>query len=321
MLHPPIQRFLQRWQSGRSGCVPWRTMDPMKDLLRLTADYAAAFLAHAGRAAGRRDGVGRGAASARSVARCPRTGCEAAQVVAELIAAAEPGIVGTPDRPVLRLRDRQRAALGARRRLAGVGMGSERLLRRHLAGGGRRGGSRAAAWLAELLGLPEGVSSGFVTGAQGATRPLSRLRASTCSPGRGWDVARDGLHGAPRIRVLAGARAARHDRPVAPPTRARRPLGRARPGRRPGQDAGGCAPRRARECRRPDDRVRSGRQREHAARPTRWRRSLTACEDAAAPGCTSTARSGCGRPPALASGISSPGRSVRTPGRPTRTSG
>ena len=64
----------------------------------------------------------------------------------------------------------------------------------------------AGAWLIELLGLPAHASFGFVTGGQMAT--LHRARggaATTCSPKAGWDVERDGLTGAPRIRVVVGA--------------------------------------------------------------------------------------------------------------------
>ena len=63
----------------------------------------------------------------------------------------------------------------------------------------------AAGWLVELLGLPEGVSSGFVTGAQAAnTTALAAARHHVLA-GAGWEVARDGLMGAPRVRILAGA--------------------------------------------------------------------------------------------------------------------
>jgi glutamate/tyrosine decarboxylase-like PLP-dependent enzyme len=62
-----------------------------------------------------------------------------------------------------------------------------------------------AGWVADLLGLPEGVASGFVTGAQGAnTTALAAARQHVLAEG-GWDVGRDGLQGAPRIRVLVGA--------------------------------------------------------------------------------------------------------------------
>ena len=60
-------------------------------------------------------------------------------------------------------------------------------------------------WIAELLGLPAGVTSGFVTGAQGAnTTGLAAARQHVLAR-EGWDVSGNGLQGAPRIRVLAGA--------------------------------------------------------------------------------------------------------------------
>jgi glutamate/tyrosine decarboxylase-like PLP-dependent enzyme len=63
----------------------------------------------------------------------------------------------------------------------------------------------AGGWLAELLGLPAGVSVGFVTGAQMAN--VTGLAAAlTDVLGRaGWDLASAGLWGAPPVRVLAGA--------------------------------------------------------------------------------------------------------------------
>ncbi|MDT7579860.1 MAG: hypothetical protein QOK35_1124 [Pseudonocardiales bacterium] len=62
----------------------------------------------------------------------------------------------------------------------------------------------AGGWLAELLGLPAGVSVGFVTGAQMAN--VTGLAAAlTDVLGRaGWDLASAGLWGAPPVRVLAG---------------------------------------------------------------------------------------------------------------------
>ena len=66
----------------------------------------------------------------------------------------------------------------------------------------------AGEWLAELLGLPSGVSVGFVTGAQMAN--FTALAAALHDVLRrvGWDLAADGLWGAPRVRILAGQ--ARH---------------------------------------------------------------------------------------------------------------
>ncbi|WP_226963475.1 aminotransferase class V-fold PLP-dependent enzyme [Nostocoides sp. F2B08] len=61
----------------------------------------------------------------------------------------------------------------------------------------------AARWLTDLLGLPAGVSTGFVTGAQAAnTVGLATGRTKVLADA-GWDVARDGLFGAPPIRVVA----------------------------------------------------------------------------------------------------------------------
>ncbi len=44
VLHPPIQRFLQPLAARRSGCVSRSAVDPVKDTLGLTADYATQFL-------------------------------------------------------------------------------------------------------------------------------------------------------------------------------------------------------------------------------------------------------------------------------------
>ncbi len=71
----------------------------------------------------------------------------------------------------------------------------------------------AGAWLKEVLGLPGTASVGFVTGAQGAnTVGLAAARHRVLADA-GWDVEQDGLGGAPAIRVLAtGERHATIDR-------------------------------------------------------------------------------------------------------------
>ena len=62
----------------------------------------------------------------------------------------------------------------------------------------------ALEWLRELLGLPEGVSAGFVTGCQMAhVTALAAARQHVLEQA-GWDLLGDGLQGAPRIRVLVG---------------------------------------------------------------------------------------------------------------------
>lgn len=63
----------------------------------------------------------------------------------------------------------------------------------------------AGSWLKDLLGIPSSASVGFVTGAQGAnTVGIAAARLQVLRD-NGWDVGRDGLYGAPRVRVVAGA--------------------------------------------------------------------------------------------------------------------
>lgn len=65
----------------------------------------------------------------------------------------------------------------------------------------------AAGWLLDLLGLPAGSSVGFVTGGQGAnTTCLAAARHATLARA-GWDVERDGLIGAPALRIFCGEQA------------------------------------------------------------------------------------------------------------------
>jgi glutamate/tyrosine decarboxylase-like PLP-dependent enzyme len=59
-------------------------------------------------------------------------------------------------------------------------------------------------WLRELLGLPKGVSFGFVTGCQMAHVTCLAAARNHVLAANGWDVESDGLFGAPRVRVLVG---------------------------------------------------------------------------------------------------------------------
>jgi glutamate/tyrosine decarboxylase-like PLP-dependent enzyme len=59
-------------------------------------------------------------------------------------------------------------------------------------------------WVVDLLGLPRDASIGFVTGTQmGSVTALAAARYRVLERA-GWDVARDGLSGGPRVRVLVG---------------------------------------------------------------------------------------------------------------------
>lgn len=62
----------------------------------------------------------------------------------------------------------------------------------------------AAEWLLELLGLPRSASVGFVTGCQMANFTCLAAARHAVLARAGWDVERDGLIGAPPVRVLVG---------------------------------------------------------------------------------------------------------------------
>ncbi|TXS22721.1 aspartate aminotransferase family protein [Streptomyces sp. ms191] len=62
----------------------------------------------------------------------------------------------------------------------------------------------AATWLLDLLGLPDGASVGFTTGATMANFTCLAAGRDAVLRRAGWDVARDGLAGGPPVRVLAG---------------------------------------------------------------------------------------------------------------------
>jgi glutamate/tyrosine decarboxylase-like PLP-dependent enzyme len=63
----------------------------------------------------------------------------------------------------------------------------------------------AGRWLLELLGLPASSAVGFPTGATMSNWSCLAAARDTLLRRTGWDVARDGLHGAPLVRVLVGA--------------------------------------------------------------------------------------------------------------------
>ncbi|XVV16422.1 pyridoxal phosphate-dependent decarboxylase family protein [Actinoplanes sp. CA-131856] len=62
----------------------------------------------------------------------------------------------------------------------------------------------AAGWLVELFGLPVGSSVGYVTGGQMANFTALAIAVREVLGREGWDVDADGLWGAPRVRVIVG---------------------------------------------------------------------------------------------------------------------
>jgi glutamate/tyrosine decarboxylase-like PLP-dependent enzyme len=129
---------------------------------------------------------------------------EPEQVVEELVAAADPGLVATPSGryfgfviggglPAALAADWLATAWDQN---AGLYVGGpsasvvEQVVRE---------------WVCDLLGLPPDASIGFVTGTQmGSVTALAAARYRVLERA-GWDVARDGLAGGPRVRVLVGA--------------------------------------------------------------------------------------------------------------------
>lgn len=63
----------------------------------------------------------------------------------------------------------------------------------------------ALAWLRELLGLPEGVAAGFVSGATMANATALAAARHRVLADAGWDVEAEGLFGAPPVQVVVGA--------------------------------------------------------------------------------------------------------------------
>ncbi len=175
----------------------------MNDLFRFTADYSARF----------HDTLDDRPVQAQATydelvealgGPLPDEGGADVEVVSELIAAAEPGVVGTQTGRYFGfvIGSALPASVAADWLATAWDQNAFSVV---LSPAGAAVETVAAGWLAELLGLPDGVASGFVTGAQGAnTTALAAARQHVLADA-GWDVARDGLQGAPRIRVLAGS--------------------------------------------------------------------------------------------------------------------
>src|SRR5207237_3352705 len=63
----------------------------------------------------------------------------------------------------------------------------------------------AGRWLLDVLGLPTTASVAFVTGCHMANVTALAAARHELLRRAGWDVEADGLHGAPRLRVMVGA--------------------------------------------------------------------------------------------------------------------
>ncbi|MEU9826170.1 pyridoxal phosphate-dependent decarboxylase family protein [Micromonospora chersina] len=177
-------------------------MEELSDLFRLAADHAAAYRRSL---PDRPVGVplDQAALTAAFSGPLPSAPCPPEQVVADLLAAAEPGLVASAGPryfgfvvggalPAATAADMLAAGWD---QLAFNAVTSPAAIAAEAAAGG---------WLKELLGIPASASVGFVTGAQAAnTAGLAAARHQVLADA-GWDVERRGLLGAPPIRVIAG---------------------------------------------------------------------------------------------------------------------
>jgi glutamate/tyrosine decarboxylase-like PLP-dependent enzyme len=128
---------------------------------------------------------------------------DATQVIAELIEAAEPGIMAMPAGRFFGF------VIGG---ALPASVAADWLTSTWDQNSGLIGPTPSAGvveevvleWLRELFGLPEGLSAGFVTGCQMAHFTALAAARWRVLERAGWDLARDGLQGGPRIRVIVG---------------------------------------------------------------------------------------------------------------------
>ncbi|TWF82000.1 glutamate/tyrosine decarboxylase-like PLP-dependent enzyme [Pseudonocardia hierapolitana] len=133
----------------------------------------------------------------------PRTGTPPAQVVDDLVAAAEGGLMSTAGPRYFGFVVGGALAAATAADVLAVGW-DQAAFNNALSPAAVAAERAASGWLLELLGLPATATVGFVTGAQaGNTVGLAAGRHQVLRAA-GWDVERDGLQGAPRVRVVAG---------------------------------------------------------------------------------------------------------------------
>jgi glutamate/tyrosine decarboxylase-like PLP-dependent enzyme len=135
-------------------------------------------------------------------------GTDPLEVVEELIAGAEPGLLATPSGRFFGwvIGGVLPAALGADWLTSAWDQNAGLLVSSPAAAGAER---VATGWLLDLLGLPSASAVGYVTG--GMMANFSCLAAARHEVLRraGWNVEADGLIGAPPVRVIVGEE--RHD--------------------------------------------------------------------------------------------------------------
>jgi glutamate/tyrosine decarboxylase-like PLP-dependent enzyme len=133
----------------------------------------------------------------------PRTGTPPAQVVEDLVTAAEGGLMSTAGPRYFGFV--VGGALPAATAADMLAIGWDQAAFNNALSPAAVAAERAASrWLLALLGLPATATVGFATGAQGGnTVGLAAARHHVLRAA-GWDVERDGVAGAPRVRIVAG---------------------------------------------------------------------------------------------------------------------
>ncbi|HEX5798964.1 MAG TPA: aminotransferase class V-fold PLP-dependent enzyme [Gaiellaceae bacterium] len=177
-------------------------MDSLGGLLGRTADYASRFLDSLDERPVRASATVEELREALAVPLRDEP-VAAEQVLADLIAAAEPGVVGIPSGryfgfviggalPAALAADWLTSTWDQNAGLVAAGPSAAVVE------------EVAAGWLRELLGLPARASAAFVTGCQMAhVTALAAARHHVLAEA-GWDLARDGLAGSPPLRVVVG---------------------------------------------------------------------------------------------------------------------
>ena len=130
-------------------------------------------------------------------------GAEPLEVIEELIAGAGPGLVAMPSGRFFGwvIGGTLPAALAADWLTSAWDQNAGLIVMSPAAAGAER---VASEWLLDLLGLPSNSAVGFVTGAMVANFTCLAAARHEVLRRVGWNVERDGLHGAPEVTVVVG---------------------------------------------------------------------------------------------------------------------
>jgi glutamate/tyrosine decarboxylase-like PLP-dependent enzyme len=177
-------------------------MNDERKILERVLEEATGFLdgLSGRRVAARTDVEGVAAALRRPL---PDQGAEPLEVIEELIAGAEPGLVAMPSGRFFGW------VIGG---VLPATLAADWLTSTWDQNAGMLASSPAAAgaewvaseWLLDLLGLPRNSAVGFVTGAMIANFTCLAAARHDVLRRAGWDVEGDGLHGAPSVTVIVG---------------------------------------------------------------------------------------------------------------------